>query len=64
MAKATWTGYVRERAFPHAGVEEIDVAASSEGEARGKVHEALRREYGEGWTIVRLVERGGTYFIP
>jgi hypothetical protein len=54
-----YTAYAR---FEHGDIEEIDVDAASEEEARSKAQTELERDYLPGGQIVRVVERVGLYF--
>ena len=62
--KRKWTYYVAWGCGDDRDVEEFDVSASTEREAREKLADELRRDYQPGGRVVRVVERfpGELYF--
>ena len=53
-----YTGYIR---FNRIDVEEIDVDAATEAEARRMIEAELQSDYEPGGRIERVVERFGLY---
>ena len=61
MTKDLWTVFAK---FPEFGIEEVDVEASSEQEARELGTDILNADYLPGWEIVDIVWRpAGTMFM-